>query len=226
MTGSRTHRIAENIKSGLLAAMIVVGLHAHAQKAHAEGFETIIVAGGCFWCVERDFESVTGVIEVVSGFTGGETANPTYRQVGKGITGHLEAVRVEYDPKRVSARQLYDLFFRSIDPTDAGGQFCDRGESYTTAVFVQNAAQRKAAEAAKATAQNELGRMIVTPIRPARAFYPAEEYHQNYYKGTKRVITRFGIKSQAEAYKAYRKACGRDERVEELWGAAAPFILY
>ncbi|MEM9523413.1 MAG: peptide-methionine (S)-S-oxide reductase MsrA [Pseudomonadota bacterium] len=226
MTVPKTRRITENIKSGLLVTMIVIGLHVHAYRAHAEGYESIIVAGGCFWCVEKDFESVAGVIEATSGFTGGETANPTYRQVGKGTTGHLEAVRVEYDPKRISARRLYDLFFRSIDPTDAGGQFCDRGESYTTAVFVKNAAQRTEAEAAKAAAQSELGRTIVTPIRSAGEFYPAEAYHQNYYKGTKRVITRFGIKSQAEAYKAYRKACGRDERLKELWGDGVPLIIY
>lgn len=186
--------------------------------------ETAIVAGGCFWCVESDFESVPGVNSAVSGYTGGTTKNPTYKQVGKGGTGHYEAVEINFDPGKVSYARLLELFFRSVDPTDAGGQFCDRGESYRTAIFVNNARQRADAEAAKAEAEAALGRKIVTPILDAGRFYKAEAYHQDYYKGTSIVLTRRGPKSQSEAYKFYRKACGRDAKVKALWGAQAPFI--
>jgi peptide-methionine (S)-S-oxide reductase len=184
----------------------------------------IVVAGGCFWCVEADFEKVRGVSEVVSGYTGGTTDNPTYDQVTGGDTGHYEAARIEYDADAVNARQLYDLFFRSIDPFDAGGQFCDRGDSYRTAIFVDGPEERQAAEAAKAAAEDELGREVVTPILPLEEFYRAEEYHQDYYKSTKRTLTRFGYIDRADAYERYRDACRRDERVREIWGDDAPFI--
>jgi len=184
----------------------------------------IIVAGGCFWCVEADFEKVRGVTKAVSGYTGGTTDDPTYNQVTGGNTGHYEAVEITYDEDRVTARQLYDLFFRSIDPTDAGGQFCDRGDSYRTAIFYTGPEQKAAAEAAKADAQSELGQDIVTPILPASTFFRAEDYHQDYYKGTNRVVTRFGIVRQKDAYDRYREACQRDQRVRELWGKGAPFI--
>lgn len=184
----------------------------------------IIVAGGCFWCVEADFEKVRGVREAVSGYTGGTKANPTYKQVTGGGTGHYEAVKIIYNAGQIDARRLYDLFFRSIDPTDARGQFCDRGQSYRSAIFVQDGAQKKAAEAAKAAAEAELGRKIVTPILSAGAFYDAEDYHQDYYKGSKRVLTRFGAIKQSDAYKRYRKACGRDARVKQIWGSSAAFI--
>lgn len=192
-----------------------------AQRATAA---EIIVAGGCFWCVEADFEKVGGVQEAVSGYTGGRTANPTYKQVTRGGTGHYEAVKITYNAGAVSTRQLYDLFLRSVDPTDAGGQFCDRGESYRTAIFYLDSDQKAAAEAAKAAAEAELGQKIVTPILPAKTFYLAEDYHQDYYKGTDRVVTRFGIIKQSEAYERYRKGCRRDQRVKQLWGSDAPFI--
>ncbi|WP_408002847.1 peptide-methionine (S)-S-oxide reductase MsrA [Pseudorhodobacter wandonensis] len=185
--------------------------------------EKAILAGGCFWCVESDFEQVPGVKSVVSGYTGGATANPTYKQVGKGGTGHYEAVEISFDPARVSYAKIMELFFRSVDPTDAGGQFCDRGESYRTAVFALNAGQKAAAEAAKAEAARALGRKIVTPVLTAGPFYKAEAYHQDYYKGSNIVITRRGPKTQSEAYKFYRKACGRDAKVKALWGKAAAF---
>lgn len=211
------------VKTALLAVLIAVGLGIQCQKAHAAGSETLIVAGGCFWCVESDFESVAGVKDAVSGYVGGKTKNPTYKQVTAGGTGHYEAVKITFDPARVSRAQLLDMFFRSVDPTDAGGQFCDRGASYRTAVFVANASEKQAAEAAKSKAQADLGQKVVTPILSTSAFYDAEEYHQDYYKGKKLVITRFGPKRQSEAYKRYRKACGRDKRVKQLWGSAAPF---
>lgn len=208
-------------KAPILALLIFFSL-AIGSKSEA-ATRTAIIAGGCFWCVEADFEKVKGVKEVVSGYTGGRTQNPTYKEVSRGGTGHYEAVEVRYDPAVVSYEQILYSFFRSIDPTDAGGQFCDRGESYRTAVFVQNAQERAAAEAAKAQAERELGRKIVTPILDAQRFYLAEEYHQDYYKKDEVVLTRRGPKSKANAYKFYRDACGRDQRVRQLWGSAAPF---
>lgn len=207
----------------LLAILIVLGFVAHGSRAHA-ATETLTVAGGCFWCVESDFESVKGVRSAVSGYTGGKSANPTYKEVSRGGTGHYEAVKITFDNAKVSRDQLLHMFFRSVDPTDAGGQFCDRGESYRTAIFVSNPAQRAAAESAKAAARAALGRKIVTPILNEAPFYEAEAYHQDYYKGTKLVLTRFGPKRQSEAYKRYREACGRDARVKALWGKEAPFI--
>ena len=195
-----------------------------APAAQAQEAETIVVAGGCFWCVESDFESVEGVTEVVSGFAGGTVENPTYKQVVRGGTGHYEAVEITYDPSVVEARQLYDLFLRSIDPLDAGGQFCDRGDSYRTAIFADGPEERAAAETAIAAAEAELGQAIVTPVLGAAPFYPAEDYHQDYYKSDDIILTRFGPSSKATAYGRYRDACGRDERVAEIWGEDAPFV--
>ncbi|WP_284165239.1 peptide-methionine (S)-S-oxide reductase MsrA [Frigidibacter sp. SD6-1] len=185
--------------------------------------ETAIVAGGCFWCVESNFESVPGVSAVVSGYTGGHLQNPTYDDVTSETSGHLESVKITFDPGKVSYAEIVRLFLHSTDVLDAGGQFCDRGESYTSAIFVRNAAQRAAAEAEVAKAEKELGRKIVTPVRDAVKFWPAEEYHQDYYKGSSIVLTRRGPKSKASAYAFYRNACGRDQRVEALWGAKAEF---
>ena len=186
--------------------------------------ETAIVAGGCFWCVESDFESVKGVGDVISGYTGGTVADPTYKQVGRGGTGHYEAVEIPFDNSVISYREIMDLFFRSVDPTDAGGQFCDRGDQYRTAIFVQTQTQADAAATAKASAQEALGRQIVTPIVQAGAFYRAEDYHQDYYKGDKLILTRGGPKRQSDAYDFYREGCGRDARIEQLWGSSAPFL--
>ena len=215
-------RNPSNLKSILLAGLIAVGLLVQAAPASAGGSETLTVAGGCFWCVEADFEKVKGVKGAVSGFAGGTTSNPTYKQVTSGGTGHFEAVQITFDPSVVSAGTLLNLFFRSVDPTDAGGQFCDRGASYRTAIFATGD-QTAAAQAAKAKAQADLGQKVVTPLLGATKFYPADAHHQDYAKGRKIVVTRFGPKSQANAYKAYRKACGRDARVKQLWGSAAPF---
>lgn len=207
-----------------LAIMIALGLFAQTTKSHAADTETLTVAGGCFWCVESDFESVKGVKGAVSGFAGGKVANPTYKQVVAGGTGHYEAVQITFDPSVVSRDELLSKFFRSVDPTDAGGQFCDRGDTYRTAIFANGAAQKSAAEKAKAAAQSALGTKVVTPVLGAAKFYAADAYHQDYYKGSKIVLTRFGPKSQAKAYKAYRSACGRDQRVKQLWGSAAAFL--
>ncbi len=184
---------------------------------------TTVVAGGCFWCVEADFESVPGVSKAVSGFSGGSKSNPTYKDVTKGGTGHYEAVTITYNPNKVSYEKLLHLFLRSVDVTDRGGQFCDRGDSYRTAIFVKNDKERAIAEAAIKQAEADLGRKIVTPILNQGKFYAAERGHQNYYKGKSLVITRFGPKTKANAYKAYRKACGRDAKVKSLWGSAASF---
>ncbi|MFY0595084.1 MAG: peptide-methionine (S)-S-oxide reductase MsrA [Cognatishimia sp.] len=211
-----------NLKTLLLGGLITVGAMLQCTQAQA-GTEKLIVAGGCFWCVESDFESVNGVKGAVSGYIGGAAETAEYKKISKGGTGHYEAVEITFDNKKVSRDQLLHMFFRSVDPTDAGGQFCDRGDSYRTAVFYKNDAQKAAADSAKSSAQQDLGRKVVTPILAAGEFYKAEKYHQDYYKGKKLVLTRFGPKKQSEAYKAYRDACGRDQRVKQLWGKDAPF---
>ena len=168
-------------------------------------------AGGCFWCVESDFDTVPGVVETISGYTGGTVDNPTYRQVSEGGTGHREAVQIRYDPKQVSYEQLLHIFWRSVDPTDAGGQFCDRGDSYQTALFAGTEEERRLAEASKDALERSATPMdtIVTPIEPLGEFYPAEDYHQDYYK------------KNPFRYKFYRFSCGRDARVQEVWGDQA-----
>lgn len=208
----------------ILALAVILGFALKGQRAEAAETQILTVAGGCFWCVEADFEKVRGVSEVISGYTGGTTTNPTYREVTRGGSGHYEAVQILFDPAQISRAQLLDLFLRSVDPTDAGGQFCDRGESYRTAIFVSDPAEQALAQSAIAAAQAALGQRIVTPVLAAAPFYKAEDYHQDYYKGQNRVITRFGAISQAEAYKRYREGCGRDARVRQLWGDQAPFI--
>jgi peptide-methionine (S)-S-oxide reductase len=167
--------------------------------------QVAIFAGGCFWCVESDFDYVPGVISTTSGYSGGTLQNPTYQN----HEGHREVVKIEFDPARTSFDKLVNVFFRSVDPTDDGGQFCDRGHAYTTAIYVTDKAQKAAAEKAKAEAEAALGRPIVTPIEPARTFWQAEGYHLDYYK------------KNPLRYKYYRSACGRDARLEELWGEAA-----
>lgn len=192
-------------------------------KAHAQDLRTTILAGGCFWCIEADFEKVEGVTEVVSGFAGGSVENPTYRQVVNGGTGHLEVVEITYDADIVSYDRLLFSFLRSVDPTDPGGQFCDRGPTYATAFFVETPAERQTAQAAIAQAEADLGQGIVTPILDAAPFYPAEAYHQDYYQSSEIILTRFGPRRKNVAYDLYREACGRDARVRDLWGDAAPF---
>ncbi|MDC0343584.1 peptide-methionine (S)-S-oxide reductase MsrA [bacterium] len=213
----------DSIKSLALTLLIVAGFALKGTEAHAAQTETLTVAGGCFWCVEADFEKVPGVKEVVSGYTGGSVSNPSYKQVVTGNTGHYEAVQIQFDPDVVSREALLNDFLRSVDPTDAGGQFCDRGDSYRTAIFVFNAQEKALAQAVLAKAQAELGQAIVTPILSAGTFYEAEAYHQDYYKSSGLVITRAGPKTKASAYKFFRQACGRDQRVRQLWGNAAPF---
>ncbi|MBN9076409.1 MAG: peptide-methionine (S)-S-oxide reductase [Rhizobiales bacterium 65-79] len=171
--------------------------------------QTAIFAGGCFWCVESDFDHVPGVTSTTSGYTGGHVKDPTYQQVVTETTGHRESEKIEFDTSKTSYAKLLDVYFHATDPTDGGGQFCDRGESYTPAIFYLDDEQRKEAEAAKAAAAKELGQPVVTKILPASAFYPAEDYHQDYY-----------LKNPLR-YKYYRYGCGRDARLEELWGKKA-----
>ena len=191
----------------VLATAALTGPAAVAATATAKA----TFAGGCFWCMEPPFEKLDGVLSVTSGYTGGRKAAPTYEEVSGGGTGHLEAVEILYDPARVSYERLLEIFWRNVDPTDGGGQFCDRGEQYGTAVFVHDEAQKAAAEAAKTAlaASKRLPAPVVTPIRPAAAFYPAEEYHQDYWK------------KNPLRYRYYRGGCGRDDRLEALWGAEA-----
>lgn len=202
--------------------LAVIALLSVPYTAMAET-DVLTVAGGCFWCVESDFEQVRGVTEVVSGFTGGKTANPSYKQVTKGGTGHYEAVQITFDSSVVSRAQLLSMFIRSVDPTDPGGQFCDRGDGYRTAVFAGSAQEKQEAKRILGKAEQDLGQPIVTPVLDEAPFYPAEAGHQDYYKSSDRVLTRFGVKKKSDAYKRYREACGRDARVRQLWGAAAPF---
>ena len=214
-----------NIKAFALALAILVGLGVQFSEAKAQTGDVAIFAGGCFWCVEADFERVRGVGDAVSGFTGGTTPNPVYGDSGD----HIEAVRIPFDPSRVSYAQLVNLFLRSIDPFDAGGQFCDRGREYSSAIFALSEKQRRAAEAEKAKAERALGREIVTPIRSAGKFYPVGEYHQDYYKSDERLnrLNTVGLNpTKREAYKVYRKRCGRDRRVREIWGDAAAFATH
>jgi peptide-methionine (S)-S-oxide reductase len=198
-----------------IALSLVLGAAAHAAT------EKAVLAGGCFWCVEADFEKVPGVKSVVSGFTGGSLNNPTYDDVTEGGTGHYEAVEIRFDPAKISYDQVLRLFLRSVDPLDAGGQFCDRGDSYRTAIFVSNKAQKVSAETALAEAEAQLGQSIATPILPAGEFWPADEYHQDYYKSSDIVLTRAGPKQKRNAYKFYRDGCGRDARVKAVWGSDA-----
>jgi peptide-methionine (S)-S-oxide reductase len=166
--------------------------------------------------VESDLDRVKGVISTTSGYAGGTIKNPTYRN----HEGNQEAVRVEFDPDVVSYEKLVAGFLRTIDVTDAGGQFCDRGDSYVSAIFA-NSKQKTIAEKAVADAAAALGKKIVTPVKPITTFTNAEDYHQNYYLGKNRVLTRFGWIAQSDAYHRYREGCGRDEQVKKVWGAAA-----
>ena len=176
------------------------------QAPVPDGYAIATFASGCFWCTEADFDKVAGVVSTTSGYTGGRVPNPTYRQVSSGATGHTEAVQVVYDPGVVSYEQLLDAYWHNVDPFVADRQFCDVGTQYRPEIFVHDAAQRTAAEASKAAMQERFDQRIVVRITPAAAFYPAETYHQDYYR-----------KNSAQ-YRFYRYGCGRDDRLDEIWG--------
>lgn len=173
-----------------------------------EKFEKATFAGGCFWCIESPFEGLDGVIEAVSGYTGGQNKNPTYEQVSTGKTGHFEAVQITYDPSKIYYQKLLEVFWRQIDPTDADGQFADRGSQYKTAIFYHNDEQKKSAEASKKDLEKsgKFNAPIATKILPATKFYKAEEYHQNYYK------------TCPIQYNSYKKGSGREKFIKEKWG--------
>lgn len=189
----------------LTSAVFATALTAAPVQAEETGIA--IFAGGCFWCVESDFDHVKGVTETISGYIGGKADNPTYKS--HVANGDREAVEIRYDPAVVSYTSLLKTFFRTINPTDDGGQFCDRGHSYTTAVYTLNDEQAALAEAAKADAESVLGKPVVTEIEPPAKFWPAEDYHQDFY--TKSPVR----------YTYYRRACGRDNDVKSLWGDEA-----
>lgn len=164
-------------------------------------------AGGCFWCMEKPFDELPGVVSTTSGYTGGQTVNPSYRQVSSGKTGHAESVQVVYDPAQVNYEKLLDVFWHNVDPLDAGGQFCDRGTQYRTNIFVHDEQQQTLAKQSKAALAKSGVQPIATEIVSAGEFYPAEDYHQNYYK------------TNPLKYRFYRFSCGRDQRLTEVWGA-------
>lgn len=176
-----------------------------AVEAKAENIQEAVFAGGCFWCVESDFEKLDGVIKAESGYTGGHLTNPSYKQVSKGGTGHIESVVITYDADKISYIDLVHKLFRTIDPTDAHGQFCDKGKQYRSAIFYANDKEKTIAEKAKQQASKYLNKTVHTDILPLNKFYLAEDYHQDYYK--KNPIR----------YNYYRHRCGRDERVKQIW---------
>jgi peptide-methionine (S)-S-oxide reductase len=195
----------------LLALAGVAAVAAPPAPAPSQpGLAKATFAGGCFWCMEPPFDSLPGVVSTTSGYTGGTKPNPTYEEVSSGRTGHAEAVEVLYDPKKVSYEKLLDTFWHNIDPTVRDRQFCDVGTQYRTAIFVHDDAQRRIAERSRAELEKSkpFRQPIVTPIVPAGEFYPAEAYHQDFYR--KNPIR----------YKFYRDGCGRDARLKELWGSA------
>jgi len=195
---------------GVVAAAAMLGAVAggYAQEGPAQGLATATFAGGCFWCMEGPFDELEGVVSTTSGYTGGHTPNPTYEAVSGGGTGHVEAVQVVYDPAKIGYERLLEVFWRNIDPTDDGGQFCDRGSQYRAAVFAHDDQQRGLAELSKAALlkSRPFRAAIVTEIVPAAEFHPAEGYHQDYYQ------------TNPVRYKFYRYRCGRDQRLESLWG--------
>ena len=191
----------------LLAAALLSG---HAIAGDANRHATATFAGGCFWCMEPPFDALDGVISTTSGYIGGHSKDPTYKAVSRGGTGHAEALQIVFDPEKIGYADLLDVFWRNIDPTDAHGQFCDKGNQYRSEIFYHDEQQKKLAESSR-RALTELKPFegdIATGISRATVFYPAEEYHQDYYR------------KNPVRYKFYRYGCGRDKRLEELWGRA------
>jgi peptide-methionine (S)-S-oxide reductase len=206
------------IRSLLVSLVILVAPAAYGEDAAvsaesaADSTEKAeaIFAGGCFWCMEPPFDKLDGVSSTISGYIGGQKENPTYKQVSAGRTGHTEAVKISYDPEKITYQELLDVFWVNVDPLTANRQFCDRGSQYRTGIFYLDEEQQALAESSK-TALVESGRFdspIVTEITAAGTFYPAEDYHQDYYE------------KNPLRYKYYRYSCGRDQRLEELWGSA------
>lgn len=194
----------------LLVVLIALPVSVAADDDNTGKAEAIF-AGGCFWCMEPPFDKLEGVSATTSGYTGGQLKDPTYEQISAGGTGHYEAIMIEYDPQRVSYDKLLEVFWRNVDPLDAGGQFCDRGDHYRAAIFYGSEQEQMLAQDSKREleASGRFDKPVVTEILPAQAFYPAEEYHQGYYQ--KNPIR----------YRFYRAGCGRDARLRSLWGDEA-----
>jgi len=192
-------------------AVLATSVAAGPTRPPKPGRARATFAGGCFWCMEGPFDKLPGVISTTSGYIGGSVQDPTYERVSSGTTGHAEAVEIVYDPAKVTYEQLLDVFWKNVDPTDGGGQFCDRGSQYRTGIFVHGEEQQRLAEQSKKDleASGKIKKRIVTQIVPAGDFYAAEEYHQDYY-----LIN-------PVRYKFYRYNCGRDDRLKDLWGAPA-----
>jgi len=193
-------------RSIAMVITLIVLMSAHAALASDQGVARATFAGGCFWCMEPPYDQVDGVIETISGFSGGHVVDPSYRQVVQGGTGHLEVVQVVYDPAKVDYQRLLDIYWPNVDPFDGGGQFCDRGESYRPAIFVHDERQERLARKSLETQQARFDQPIAVTIEPFEAFYPAEDHHQNYYR------------ENSVRYSYYRWRCGRDERLEAVWG--------
>jgi len=187
--------------------VLLLAATASAQPAKQPSVATATFAGGCFWCMEPPFDKLPGVISTTSGYTGGQLKNPSYEQVSEGGTGHAESVEIRFDPNKVSFATILEVYWHNVDPTVKDRQFCDSGRQYRTAIFYHDEAQKKLALETKARIEKEKGWKIQTEIVPASAFYPAEEYHQDYY-----------LKNPLR-YKYYRNGCGRDARLTEIWGA-------
>ena len=206
--------ILNNFRWTLLTLLLIfAGSWVFAEKMQAVDeangqTATAIFAGGCFWCMEPPFDKLEGVITTISGYTGGNTEGPTYKQVSSETTGHYEALEVTYDPSKIDYETLLNIFWHNVDPLDPSGQFCDKGQSYRTAIFFNNDEQKQQAESSKQKLidANIFQQQVVTEILEAKTFYPAEDYHQDYYQ------------KNPLRYKYYRFSCGRDERLEELWG--------
>ena len=206
-------RLLGTVLVGVIAGTAAAGFAVASDQATAKskGLAVATFAAGCFWCTESDFDKVNGVVTTTSGFMGGHVKNPTYKQVVRGRTGHTEVLQVRYDPKVVSYQKLLKVFWRNVDPFDKNGQFCDRGSQYRPEIFVHSAEQEKLAKASKARliATNRFKNKIIVPVTKASAFTAAEKYHQNFYK-----------KNPAH-YWRYRLGCGRDRRLEQIWGKKA-----
>jgi peptide-methionine (S)-S-oxide reductase len=203
--------LKDHVMTHRLFAALALALAFGSASAQDKHLETAIFAGGCFWCVESDFDKVPGVVSTTSGYTGGHTEHPSYHEVSAGGTGHAESVEIKFDPKVVSYRKLLDVYWHSIDPTTKDRQFCDAGTQYRTAIFYLSDEQKRLAEQSKAEIERTkpFKAPIVTEIVKAGTFWPAEEYHQDYYK------------KNPLRYHFYREGCGRDARVKALWGKSA-----
>ncbi len=212
---ARTPLLIALVVAGAPLVLAVLGMPGPAAPGAAQQeLAKATFAGGCFWCMEHPFDELDGVVSVTSGYTGGHMKNPTYEEVSAGSTGHAESVQILYDPRKVSYEKLLDVFWHNVDPLTPNAQFCDHGPQYRSAIFYHDTTEQRLAEESKRRleASGRFAQPIVTQIVPAGAFYPAEEYHQHYYR--KNPIR----------YKFYRWNCGRDRRLAELWGREAPHV--